>query len=155
MRPTRPLVLVIIAVVVGTATWAVLRFTYVSLPPLPWTAAPTFLLLALGEIVTAVNIRARIQHKPDTKPIEPMVVARMAALAKASSVAGAVLTGVFVGFVVLLADSLEKVTPRRDFLVSGGTALAALVLVAGALFLEYACRVPKDRDDDDRYPRRP
>jgi hypothetical protein len=151
-------VLVIIAVVVGTATWAVLRFTYVSLPPLPWTAAPTFLLLALGEIVTAVNIRARIQHKPDTKPIEPMVVARMAALAKASSVAGAVLTGVFAGFVVLLADSLEKVTPRRDFLVSGGTALASLVLVAGALFLEYACRVPKGPDDDrydDRHPRRP
>lgn len=145
--------LVAIAAVAGVATWAVLQFTYVSLPPLPWTAAPTFLLLALGEIVSAVNIRARIQHKPDTKPIEPMVVARMVALAKASSVAGAVLTGMFGGFLVQLADSLQKVTPRRDFLVSAGTALAALVLVAGALFLEYACRVPKGPDDDRTPPR--
>src|SRR5687767_995538 len=119
------------------ATWAVLRFTYMALPPLPWTAAPTFLLLALGEIVSAVNLRARIQRKPDTKPIEPLVVARMVALAKASSAAGAVLAGVFGGFLFYLADSLDKATPRRDFIVSGGTALAALVLVAGALFLEY------------------
>lgn len=147
MKPTRPLVLIVLVIAVMAVTWAVLRFTYVSLPPLPWTAAPTFLLLALGEIVSAVNIRARIQRRPDTKPVEPLVVARMAALAKASSAAGAVLTGVFGGFLVYLADSLDKATPRRDFIVSAGTALAALALVAGALLLEYACRVPKDHED--------
>lgn len=148
MKPTRPLLLIAVVLGVAAVTWAVLRFTYMSLPPLPWTAAPTLLLLALGEIVTAVNIRARIQRRPDTKPIEPLVVARLAALAKASSHAAAVLAGVFGGFLLELADSLDKATPRRDFIVSTGTALAALALVAGALFLEHSCRVPKGPDDE-------
>lgn len=148
MKPTRPLILITVVVTVAAVTWGVLRFSYVSLPPLPWTAAPTLLLLALGEIVTAVNLGARIQRKPGTKPIEPLVVARMAALAKASSHAAAALAGVFGGFLLELADSLDKTTPRRDFIVSVGTALAALVLVGAALYLEQSCRVPKDPDDD-------
>jgi hypothetical protein len=156
VKATRPALLIGLVVGIGLVTWALLRFTYVSLPPLPWTAVPTLLLLALGEAFTGFNIRGRIQHKPDTKPVEPLLVARMAALAKASSHAAAVLAGVFGGFLAYLAASLDKPTPRHDFFVSGGTFLAAITLVGAALFMEYACRVPRDSDEENdpgRHPR--
>jgi hypothetical protein len=161
MKPSRPLFLIALVVVVALITWAVLRSAYVSLPPLPWTAVPTLLLLALGESFSGLNVLRRIRRRPgkgrvqDTrkpvqKPLDPMAVARLAALGKASAYSGAVIAGVFGGFAASLASSLEKSTPRHDFYVSGGTFLAAVVLVAAAFFLEYACRVPKDPDEEDR-----
>lgn len=152
MKPSRPGVLLGLAVAVGLVVWLLLRFTYASLPPLPWTAVPTLLLLALGEAFTGFNIRSRINRKPDAKdeikPVEPLVVARMAALGKASAHAATALAGVFGGFAAYLSSAMDKPTPRRDFIVSTGTFVAAVALVAAALFLEYACRVPKDPEDD-------
>ncbi|WP_030163680.1 DUF3180 domain-containing protein [Spirillospora albida] len=147
MRPTRPLFLAALVVVLGLITWAVLQTAYLSLPPLPWTAVPTLLLLALGEGFTAVNLLRRIRRRPGTRPVEPLAVARTAALGKASAHAAAVIAGVFAGFAASLADALDKATPRHDFFVSGGTFLSAVVLAGAAFFLEYACRVPKDPDD--------
>jgi TctA family transporter len=149
VNPTRPAILVVLLTGVAALVWGVLQVTYASMPPLPWTAVPTLLLLALGEIVTAINTRARIQRKPGTSPVEPLVVARFVALAKASAYAATVLAGVFGGFVIYLASSLDKSTPRRDFVVSAGSIVAALVLVGAALFLEYTCRVPRRPDDED------
>jgi hypothetical protein len=51
---------------------------------------------------------------------------------------------------IYLLSSLDKPTPRRDFYVSGGTTLAAIVLIAGALILEHACRVPKGPEDENQ-----
>ncbi|MFB4320135.1 DUF3180 domain-containing protein [Actinomadura sp. 21ATH] len=150
MRATRPAFLLALVVVAAAITWAVLDTAYVSLPPLPWTAVPTLLLLALGEGFSGWNVLRRLRRKPGTRPVEPMVVARMAALAKASAHAAAVLGGVFGGFALALADSLDKQTPREDFVVSVGTFLSAMVLVGAAFFLEYACRVPKDPEDEAR-----
>ncbi|MEV0401745.1 DUF3180 domain-containing protein [Actinoallomurus sp. NPDC050550] len=149
MKPTRIAILAAVLVGVAVVVWAVVRFWYTSLPPLPWTMVPSLLLLALGELYTAFFTRARIQHKPGTKPVEPLVAARLAALGKASSHAAAVLVGGFAGMAVFLASSLDKPTPRRDFFVSGGTALAGIALIGAALFLEYACRVPKGPEDED------
>jgi len=150
MRPSRPAFLAALVVLAAVITWAVLEAAYVSLPPLPWTAVPTLLLLALGEAFTGWHVLRRIRRKPGTQPMEPMVVARLAALAKASAHAAAVLAGVFGGFALGVSDLLDKTTPRHDFFVSGGTALAALVLVGAAFFLEYACRVPKGPEDEHR-----
>jgi hypothetical protein len=149
VKPTRIAVLAAILIGVAVVVWAVVRLFYASLPILPWTMVPSLLLLALGELYTAFFTRARIQRKPGTKPIEPLVAARLAALAKASSHAAAVLAGGFAGMAVFLISSLDKPTPRRDFFVSGGTALAGIALIGAALFLEYACRVPKGPEDEN------
>lgn len=153
MKPTRLAVLAVLLIGFAAAVWAVVRFLYASLPPLPWTMVPSLLLLALGELYTALVTRARIQHKPGTKPIEALVAARLAALAKASSQAAAVLAGGFAGIAIYLASSLDKPTPRHDFFVSVGTALSGIALIGAALFLEYSCRVPKGPEDQDH--RRP
>ncbi len=151
MKPTRLPVLAVTLIVAAGLTWAVVRFLYGSLPLLPWTMVPSLLLLALGELYTAFVTRARIQRRPGTRPVEPLVAARLAALAKASANAAAVLAGAFGGMAIYLASSLDKPTPRRDFYVSGGTALAAIALIVGALVLEHACRVPKGPEDEDEH----
>lgn len=149
MRPTRLSVLALTVIVTAVAAWAVVRFLYAALPLLPWTMVPSLLLLALGELYTGLVTRARIQRRPHTKRIEPLVAARLAALGKASSHAAAVIAGAFAGVAVYLLSSLDKPSPRHDLLVSAGTFLAGLALVATALFLEHACRVPKGPEDED------
>ena len=149
MKPTRLPALAVALIAAAAVTWLIVRFVYSSLPLLPWTMVPSLLLLALGEVYTALVTRARIQRRPGTKPVEPLVAARLAALGKASAYGAAILAGVFGGMSAYLAASLDKPTPRRDLYVSGGTALAAIVLVVAALVLEHACRVPKGPEDED------
>jgi Protein of unknown function (DUF3180) len=147
MTPTRLWVLAVIAAVCALLAWLVLREAYASLPPLPWTAAAAMVLLGVAEALSGRNLRARIRGGPGLKPVAPLAAVRMAALGKASSHAAAVIGGLALGFLIYLTSSLNKTTPRNDAFASGGTVLAAVVLLLGALYLENSCRVP---DDDDR-----
>ncbi|MEV4181360.1 DUF3180 domain-containing protein [Streptosporangium canum] len=150
MKPTRPGVLVGLLVVFAIITWALLKPLYSSLPTVPWTAIPTVLLLAVGEIYSGWMTKARIERRGDTKPVEPLAVARLAALAKASAYGGAIFGGVFAGFTLYTAELLEQGVPRRDFLITGGSFVVCVVLVCAALYLEYCCKVPKDSSEEDR-----
>ncbi|WP_219471345.1 DUF3180 domain-containing protein [Nonomuraea rhizosphaerae] len=147
MKPTRPGPLVGIVVVVALISWIIVRLLYTDLPIVPWTAIPTVLLLAIGEAYSAWATKARIDRKPDTKPVEPLAVARLAALAKASAYAGALFAGVFGGFALHTVQLLTKETPRLEFFISAGSSLAFVVLICAALYLEHACRIPKDPED--------
>ncbi|MFI6908462.1 DUF3180 domain-containing protein [Nonomuraea sp. NPDC050394] len=144
MRPTKPGVLVGIVVVLALLTWVLVRQVYSDLPVIPWTAIPTVLLLAVGEAYSAWMTRARIARKPGTKPVEPLAVARLAALAKASAYVGAVFAGIFAGFSLHTMSMLTRSTPRAEFFVATGSFLAFVVLIGAALFLEHSCRIPKD-----------
>ena len=74
-------------------------------------------------------------------------MARLAALAKASSLAGAAIGGLAAGFLIYVAGSVDKSSAyRSDTFASGATIVAAGLLVAAALYLEYGCRVPTGRD---------
>ncbi|MGP3912729.1 DUF3180 domain-containing protein [Nonomuraea sp. 10N515B] len=144
MRPTHPGRLVGILVVVALLTWVAVRQFYSDLPLLPWTAIPTVLLLAIGEGYSAWVTKARIARKPGTKPVEPLAVARLAALAKASAYAGAVFGGLFAGFALYTVQILDRETPRSEFFIATGSLVACVVLVCAALYLEHSCRTPKD-----------
>ncbi|WP_084958788.1 DUF3180 domain-containing protein [Thermoactinospora rubra] len=143
MRPTRPAVLVGLLVVTALLSYLLVRQFYSELPLVPWTAIPTVLLLALGEAYTGWTTKARIARKPGTKPVEPLSVARSAALAKASAYGGAAFAGVFGGFALHTAQLLSQDTPRREFFVTTGSFLACVILVCAALYLENCCKVPK------------
>jgi hypothetical protein len=142
--------IVVTALVCGAATWLVLRVVYRTLPPLPWSGAPTLLVVAIAEAYSGRMLRARILQRPGTKPVEALAVARMAALAKASAYAAAVIGGLAAGFAVEVVGSLEKSIPRHDALVALGTLGAAVALAAAALYLEYCCRVPRRPDEDEK-----
>ena len=152
VKPTRPWTLLLIAVLGGTVTWAVLTAVYASLPPLTWTGVPALLIAAGAEAWFGRDLRARIQGKRPGRPVPPLFVARVLALAKASSQTAALLAGVCGGFMIYLAGLASAPTPRSDLVNASLSFGACLVLIAAAVFLEYCCRVPGGGDTEDDVP---
>jgi Protein of unknown function (DUF3180) len=148
MKPTNVRTLALAGLVCAVLAWLLLRLVYASLPPLPWTGVPALLLLAIAEAVSGRNVRARLRGSGGTK-IAPIAVARMAALAKASSLAAALIGGLAIGFLVYVLGSLDKPSFRTDAITASVTLGSAMALMAAALYLEQGCRVPTRRDDDD------
>ena len=147
MKPTRISTLLIIAVVCAAAGWLLLRAVYAKLPPLPWTGVPALLIAAVAEAWTGRDLKARISgRRQGLKPVAPLFVTRMVALAKATSVAAAIIAGLTAGFDFYLAGSLSASTPREDALTAVITFVAAVLLGCAALYLENSCRVPEDPD---------
>ncbi len=151
MRPTRVSTLAVVAVICAAVAWLLLRSLYARLPPLPWTGVPALLVAALAEAWTGRDLRARIAGRPGTRPPAPLFVSRMVALAKASSLAAAVIAGLAAGFDIYLSGSLSASVPRQDAVTAAVTFVAAVLLACAALYLEYCCRVPHgpDRDQSD------
>lgn len=151
MNPTRPRDLASIAVVAGLLSWIAVRRWYGSLPELQWIVPLSLAFLAIAEFGSGFQLRARIRRRPGTRPPNPLVAARLLALAKASSLVGAAMAGVWAGL-------LLYVVPRLDYLAAAGgdTVTAAvgvgssLALAAAALWLEYCCRTPKPPDERKR-----
>jgi hypothetical protein len=148
VKPTRAWTLALILVVAAAVTWAVLDAVYTSLPPLTWTGVPALLIAAAVEAWFGRDLRARIQGKRGTRPAPPLFVARMVALAKASSQTAALLGGICAGFMIYLSDMAGAPTPRSDLIDASLSFGACLVLMGAALFLEYCCRVPEGPDGD-------
>jgi len=139
----------LVGLVVGFALLGYLlsATAYSSLPELPPYAPVSLVLLTIAELGMARVVREQLAHRsrPRARPLHPMQVARAAALAKASSTAGAVLLGVYAGVLAwTLPRGAELLGAGRDALVAGLSALSCLALVAAALVLERSCRVPED-----------
>jgi hypothetical protein len=147
VKPTRVSTLVIIAVVCAAVGWLLLRAVYTKLPPLPWTGVPALLIAAAAEAWMGRDIKGRIAGRSRSKPVEPLFASRMVALARASSVAAAIIAGLAAGSAFYLAGSLSASTPRQDALTAVITFVAAILLACAALYLEYCCRVPGDPEE--------
>jgi hypothetical protein len=158
MRPTKPSVLVVAALATAAGGWLLLSSFYNRMPALPWLPIIVLAALAVIEGVLAENTAARVRRRPGMPPVDPLAVARYAALAKASSLAGALFGGFSAGLLAWLA--LEPTKAARDDVPAAiGGVLAAGLLLAAGLWLERACRVPdqpdrKDEDDSGRSPSR-
>jgi hypothetical protein len=149
MQPTKPWSLLIIAAVSAVAAWTAFRLSFSTMPPLPWSAVPALALLAIGEFLLGRNIGPRLQGRPGARPIQPMSIPRVVALAKASSAAAAAFGGLAIGAAIYTLPSLARPAARHDALAATFTAVAAIVLGAAALYLERCCRAPKPPEDDD------
>lgn len=151
MRETRPADLLLVAVVAAAGTWVLARGFYGSLPPVPVLAGVSLLLLAAVEVGLAVVLRGRIERRPGARLLDPIMAARSVALAKASSLVGAGVTGVWAGALVYLLPRRDQLTAAAQDVPGAvvGAACAALLVVA-ALVLERTCRTPEDRDPPRR-----
>ncbi|MGH3301495.1 MAG: DUF3180 family protein [Streptosporangiaceae bacterium] len=146
-RPGTLLAIFVIGLIVG---WLATRATFVNLPLLPITAVPALAALALAEAAVGRSVHARLSgRRKGAKPLAPLAVARLVALAKASSAAAAALGGLVAGYLVFVLRELDKSVPARDARVAGVTLAATLALLAAALYLERCCRAPKPPDDSD------
>lgn len=147
MRFTRARDLVLAAVIAAVVVNVFLVLEYATMPPLPIFAGAFELVLGIAELVLAFVVRSRVSRK-GTRPLSPVMAVRTVALAKASSVLGALMCGAWVAVLIY-------VVPRRASVqVAGGDTTAAAIglvcsalLVGAALWLEYCCRRPIDRDD--------
>lgn len=157
--------LLLIAGVALVVAYVLVRIAYGSLPVFPRLAGISAAVLGVGEALAGSNIRARLAaaRRPDQvpagrppervrsgiwgdlRPVPPLVGARALMIAKASSLAGAGLAGLWAGL-------LLYVVPRSGEVVAAGTDTAtgligivcALTLTGGALWLERCCARPDD-----------
>ena len=157
MHMTRPSTLAGIFVLCTLGAWLAVRVSFGSLPLLPIGPIPVLVALALAEAVAGRNVRGRITGRISGKPLAPIAVTRLVALAKASSAAAAAIAGLLAGYLAYVLGQLDKSIPARDARVAGVALFCALALVAAALYLERCCQAPKpphDDDDDEDQPYR-
>lgn len=146
MRPTRLWALVLLAAVAGAASYILTRAFYADVPSPPVFAPLWLLLLAIAEGYTAQLTRGRLAGRPGTKPIHPLVVARLAALAKATSPVGALATGAYAGFLAKVAMTAGPAA-HNDTRTGAAGVVCAVLLAAAALALERVCRVKTPPDE--------
>jgi hypothetical protein len=117
----------------------------------PMVSLPILLAL-LGALTLALAIPVRRATRGRSRvPLDPFRAVRVAMLAKAASVVGAVIGGIGVGLLIFLLTR-----PVIPSIGSMGTIIATIVacvaLVAAALIAENLCTIRKDDDDDQPRP---
>ena len=153
MKPTRLRDLVAVFTLVAIGIGLIAARNYTRLPRFQLSAPVSLLVIAAFEGYTAAAIRARLDGRPGTRPIMPILVARYAALAKASSLAAAIAGGAWTGiFAYAASHRADFRYASRDALLSGLGVAAAVLLVLAALYLERQCRVRRPPEHHDEVP---
>lgn len=151
MRFTRAWDLISAGVIAAVVVYLAVKLLYGKLPPLPPFAGVTLAVLAVVEGVLGSSLRNRIRHPEEGRPLQPLTAARAVALAKASSLLGAIMLGAWLAVLVYLLPRQGELAAAADDLPSAIVgAICAAVLIGGALWLEYCCRAPRDPDADER-----
>lgn len=144
MRPTRGWLLALLALGTLAVGYLIVQQAYGDLPPLPRYAPTSLLLLALAEVITASAVRAHLSGRSTTRNWTALTVARAAVLAKASSVGGALAAGSYGALAVYTVGRWGQLdAARTDAVTSGLGVIAAMALIAAALWLEWSCRLPE------------
>ncbi|MGW9585843.1 DUF3180 domain-containing protein [Microbacterium sp. NPDC055455] len=149
MRRTSAGVL-LLAAALGVAAGFLLDQLLTSAGRPTFTPAVTLpiLLLLLGAVVVALAVPIRRATRGgSTTAVNPFRAVRIAMLAKASSIVGAVIGGLGAGLWIFLAT--RPVPPSLGSLgtVIATTVCGALLVVAG-LVAEHLCTIRKDDDDE-------
>lgn len=149
MKRTRPGILIVAAVLAVGAGFVTDQLLTASGRP-TFTPAVTLpiLLAVLGAFVVVLALPIRRATRGSTgAPVNPFRAVRVAALAKASSILGALFAGFGAGLALFLST-----TPAPPSLGSMGTVIATIVcgvlLVAAGLVAEHLCTIRKDDDDE-------
>ena len=149
MAPTRLNVLLLGALFAGLFGWALVRLTdslagrYV---PVTWVAAVAVWLVAGALLWWTLTARPRLQRRPGARRLSPQVATRTAALALASSRAGAIVAGAYAGVAIGFLPELTVPAGSSAAIAAivasvGGVALAIL-----GIWLERLCRIDGDGD---------
>ncbi|WP_430647785.1 DUF3180 domain-containing protein [Agromyces sp. GXS1127] len=106
-------------------------------------------LVGVGVIVVLVAWPIRQAVRGDRKRrVDPFRAARIAVLAKASSVTGALVLGVGLGITAFLL-SRSVLPPAATIWMGLATAIGAALLLAGGLVAEHFCTLPPDDPEEE------
>jgi hypothetical protein len=149
VRRTRATTLIglgLVGVVIGflLEMWVVAGGLPVLVPPV--SLPITLIAIAAVVLILAVPIRRAVLGRTKTR-IDPFHATRVAVLAKASSLAGALLTGSGIG--ILAYELSRPVLPAVSSVwLAGAATFGAAVLLAAGLVAERMCTLPPPGDDD-------
>ena len=143
-----------VAVIAAALSYLLVRLNYQRIPPLPRFSGLAAAVLGIGEAVFGFGLRSRIRPReranaagPTRKPVPPLTAARALMAAKATSLAGAAVAGLWIGLLLYVVPSWSTLDAARADGVTGIIGLiGAAIMIGGALFLEHCCRAP----DGDR-----
>ena len=169
MTPVRRRDLVVLAAGLAVAAWLLVRALSGALPPLEWWLPAPLAVLALAEALGARTLKARLAAQREARaaasrpsataqpafvrPVEPMLVARLAVLAQASAYVGAVFAGIWGGVLLHVGPAVGELQAAGGDAVTAALGLVSSgALVASALWLESVCRVPPSSLDDEPAP---
>jgi hypothetical protein len=141
---TRVRDLLAVALVSVLAGFLLVRLSYGQLPTLPRLAGLPPAVLGIGEALVGLGVRSRLRNR-DRSPLPSLTAARVVMTAKASSLAGAAFAGLWIGVLLYTAPLADQIVAAGKDTTSGVFGLAgAVVMIAGALWLEHCCRTPPE-----------
>lgn len=146
MHFTRARDLVLAGLVAAALVYLLVRVLYGQMPPLPTFAGVTLFVLAAVEAWLGAWLRARIRNP--RRELQALTAARAVALAKASSVLGAIMFGAWLGVLGYVLPRRADLTAAADDFPSAVVGvICSAFLIAAALYLEWCCRTPRDQDN--------
>jgi Protein of unknown function (DUF3180) len=150
MKRTGALDLLVPLVVIGVATFVLLKVSYESIPPLGYFVPVPLAVLAVAEFVAARRVRAAVRHEPYAKPMTAIVIARCVALGKASSIVGAGVAGAAVALLFRVVPDADVVRTASNDTKVGVLLLGSTILVVAAGLLLERAGIDPNRDRRDR-----
>jgi hypothetical protein len=164
LTPVRRRDLAVLAAGLAIASWLLVRAFYGQLPPLKWWLPLPLALLALAEAVGTRTLRSRLADLREARaahvrsdapapqklvrPVEPLLVARVAVLAQASAYVGAVFVGIWIGVLVHVGPAVHRLQAAGpDTITASLGIVASAALIAAGLWLESVCRVPPEDNE--------
>lgn len=145
---TRPLHLLLLAVLGGTLAWFLQTALTATGNPVivpPLTFALALALIGAIIVVMALPVR-RVARRVEGARVDPFYATRVVMLAKASSLSGALLGGGGLGIAAFLLT--RSVLPGvGSIALAFAAAAGAVVLLAGGLVAEHMCTIPPDDDE--------
>jgi hypothetical protein len=151
--------LVGVAIVVGGASWVILKLLAGGgrdLPSTSWLAVFIFVALGLGLFLAGRPVKRLVAGRA-TRPVNPLYAARVLAMAQAAALAGAAIIGWYAAQIVLRLPDADIPSQQLQILVLVILALAAAGLAGVGLLVQRWCRLdepPNDAHDDDRRDQR-
>ncbi|MEO8908250.1 MAG: DUF3180 domain-containing protein [Microbacteriaceae bacterium] len=120
----------------------------VLVPPL--SLPLTLIAIAIIVVAFAIPIRRAVQGRSQTR-LDPFRAARVVVLAKACSLAGALLTGGGIG--MLSYQLTRSVVPNAGSIwLAVAATVGAVVLLVGGLIAEHLCALPPSDDEEEKAP---
>lgn len=149
--------LILLVVLVATAfAYLVLRLWTGqggALPQATWGALIVLVFMAFGVFFAGLPVR-RFLRGQATKPLNPIRAMRTLVLAQAAALTGALVTGWYVGQVLVLLPDFDVPSRRSLAFVLSALAAGGVLMVVAGLVVQAMCRVDRhrrgrngDRDD--------
>lgn len=148
MKRTRPLVLVLFAIVgagAGLLLQVILAATGNAAASAPFTLALSLAVIGGLVIFFAVPVRRAVRER-EKHTVDPFYATRVVVLAKASSIAGSLILGATGAIVVYLLTRSVIATVGSIF-TSSAAVVGAIVLLVCGLVAENMCSLPPDDED--------